>query len=299
MAIIRQLSRDGSLTAAARSLHLSQSALSHAVRRLEEQIGSAIWRREGRHVTLTPAGDHLRAAAERLLPQLERLDDALVDLAAGDQGALRIGMECHPCYRWLLRVVEPFLAAWPRVDLDVIRQFQFGGMAALFQHEIDVLVTPDPIQHRGVAFSPVFDYEQVLVMAVNHRLADQASVTAADLADETLLTYPVEADRLDIFTDMLRPAGVMPRRHKTLESTDIMLQMVANGRGLAALPGWLVAEYQTHLPLATARLGAGIAKQIHLGIRRTDHERRFVTGFIDLARGLDRRRITRANTAPD
>ncbi|WP_348760976.1 LysR family transcriptional regulator [uncultured Salinisphaera sp.] len=284
LAIIRQLGREGSLTAAARSLHLSQSALSHAIRRLEVQAGSQIWRREGRRVVLTPAGEHLRGAAERLLPQLDRLDDALSDFAAGDQGELRIGMECHPCYRWLLRVVEPFLDRWPCVDLDVIRQFQFGGMAALFQHEIDILVTPDPIARRGVTFTPVFDYEQVLVIAADHRFVDRSWVAAEDLAEETLLTYPVEPSRLDIFSELLRPAGVMPRRHKTLESTDIMLQMVAANRGVAALPRWLADEYRERLALATLGLGHhGIAKQIHLGVRHADEASRFISDFITQA----------------
>src|SRR5699024_1015144 len=126
--ILRQIERNGSLTAAAQSLHLSQSALSHSIKKLENQAGVRIWLREGRRIRLTAAGQYLLNAANRLLPQLERLDEAVSEFAAGEQGALRIGMECHPCYQWLLKVVRPFLAQWPGVDLDVLQQFQFGGM---------------------------------------------------------------------------------------------------------------------------------------------------------------------------
>ncbi|MGN8199873.1 LysR substrate-binding domain-containing protein [Salinisphaera sp. RV14] len=283
--ILRQIERDGSLTAAAKSLHLTQSALSHAVRKLEDQAGTAIWRREGRRIRLTPAGDYLLAAAERLLPQLERLDTVLADYAAGQYGTLRIGMECHPCYRWLLKIVEPYLAAWPGVDIDVIQAFRFGGMAALFNHDIDILVTPDPLAKRGVIFEPVFDYEQVLVVAAGHRLAGREYVTAEALADEVLLSYPVDPARLDIFTGLLGPAHVTPRRHKTLESTDIMLQLVAAGRGVSALPRWLVDEYAAELAITPVRLGrAGIAKQIHLGVRRASREEPPIAGFLDAAR---------------
>lgn len=283
--ILRQIERDGSLTAAAQSLHLTQSALSHAIRKLENQAGTAIWRREGRRIRLTPAGDYLLAAAERLLPQLERLDTVLADYAAGQYGTLRIGMECHPCYRWLLKIVEPYLAAWPGVDIDVIQAFRFGGMAALFNHDIDILVTPDPLAKRGVIFEPVFDYEQVLVVAAGHRLAERDYVTAEALADEVLLSYPVDPARLDIFTALLGPAHVTPRRHKTLESTDIMLQLVAAGRGVSALPRWLVDEYAADLAITPVRLGpAGIAKQIHLGVRRASREEPPIAGFLDTAR---------------
>ncbi|MES1954082.1 LysR family transcriptional regulator [Salinisphaera hydrothermalis] len=283
--ILRQIERDGSLTAAAKSLHLTQSALSHAIRKLEDQAGTAIWRREGRRIRLTPAGDYLLAAAERLLPQLERLDTVLADYAAGQYGTLRIGMECHPCYRWLLKIVEPYLAAWPGVDIDVIQAFRFGGMAALFNHDIDILVTPDPLTKRGVVFEPVFDYEQVLVVAEAHRLTGREYVSAEALADEVLLSYPVDPARLDIFTELLAPRRIMPRQHKTLESTDIMLQLVAAGRGVAALPRWLVDEYRETLAIVPVRLGrSGIAKQIHLGVRRDSREEAPIAGFLTAAR---------------
>ncbi|HET7314659.1 LysR family transcriptional regulator [Salinisphaera sp.] len=283
--ILRQIERDGTLTAAATSLHLTQSALSHAIRKLEDQAGTAIWRREGRRIRLTPAGDYLLAAAERLLPQLERIDAVLADYAAGQYGSLRIGMECHPCYRWLLKIVEPYLAEWPGVDIDVIQAFRFGGMAALFNHDIDILVTPDPLAKRGVLFEPVFDYEQVLVVARDHRLAQAGHVTAEMLAGEVLLSYPVDPARLDIFTELLGPAHVAPRRHKTLESTDIMLQLVAAGRGVAALPRWLADEYSAELAIAPVQLGrTGIAKQIHLGVRRASLQEPPIAGFLAAAR---------------
>lgn len=283
--ILRQIERDGSLTAAAQSLHLTQSALSHAIRKLENQAGVAIWYREGRRIRLTPAGGALLAAAERLLPQLERLDTVLTEYAAGQYGTLRIGMECHPCYRWLLKIVAPYLADWPGVDIDVMQEFRFGGMAALFNHDIDILVTPDPLAKRGLIFEPVFDYEQVLVVARGHRLAGSTHVSAERLADEILLSYPVDPARLDIFTELLGPAHVTPRRHKTIESTDIMLQLVAADRGVAALPRWLVDEYAAELPIVPVRLGPdGIAKQIHLGIRRASRGEPPVTGFLQAAR---------------
>ena len=283
--ILREVQRQGSLTAAADSMHLSQSALSHAIKKLETQAGTRVWTRDGRRVRLTPAGDYLLAAANRLLPQLERIDEVMAGYASGEQGALRIGMECHPCYQWLLKVVEPYLAQWPGVDIDVMQQFQFGGMAALFNHDIDILVTPDPLHKPGVVFEPVFDYEQVLAVPRGHPLTARDHVRAEDLNNETLFSYPVDPARLDIFTDLLAPARCSPRKHKTIESTDIMLQLVAAGRGVAALPKWLIHEYADKLAITPVRLGArGIAKQINLGIRTGDRDNQHIDGFLALAR---------------
>ena len=275
------------MTAAAKHLCLTQSALSHTMRKLENKLGTAVWLRDGRRLTLTQAGVTLLSIANRVLPQLEHAEDKLVQMAQGERGTLRIGMECHPCYQWLLKVVSPFLAQWPDVDVDVKQKFQFGGVGALLGYEIDLLVTPDPFYKKGLCFEPVFDYEQVLVIADDHPLASRRYLNPADLCEETLLTYPVSPDRLDIFTQFLTPAGVNPYRHKTIETTDIMLQMVASGRGVAALPRWLAEEYCEKMPLAVVRLGRkGIAKQIYLGSRESDKTLEYLKGFITLASGF-------------
>ena len=286
LAIVQEVEKQGSLTAAANVLCLTQSALSHSMRKLEQQLGTDIWLREGRSLRLTQAGQYVLAVANRVLPQLTLAEERLRQFAQGERGTLRIGMECHPCYQWLLKVVSPYLAAWPDVDVDVKQKFQFGGIGALFGYEIDLLVTPDPLFKPGLHFEPVFDYEQVLVVGRDHPLARADQVEPQDLLDEVLITYPVPTDRLDIYTQFLMPAGVAPKRHKVIETTDIMLQMVASGRGVAALPRWLAQDYAQKMNVSAVRLGKhGIAKQIFLGARQADIDIDYLRAFVELARG--------------
>ncbi len=285
LAVVQAVEEQGSLTAAADTLCVTQSALSHSMKKLEQQMGTDIWLREGRSLRLTQAGQYLLALAGRVLPQLDLAEQQLRQFAEGTRGSLRIGMECHPCYQWLLKIVSPYLAAWPDVDVDVKQKFQFGGIGALLGYEIDVLVTPDPLHKPGLRFEPVFDYEQVLVVARSHALAQAPYAKPRQLAQEVLITYPVPTDRLDIYTQFLLPAGIAPRRHKTIETTDIMLQMVASGRGVAALPRWLAQEYAQKMDVVPVRLGPkGIAKQIHLGLREADGGVDYLKAFIALAR---------------
>lgn len=283
--VIQAVNQQGSLTAAAKELCVTQSALSHTMRKLEDNLGTEVWLREGRNLRLTQAGRYLLNIANRVLPLLEHAEEKLKQIARGERGTLRIGMECHPCYQWLLKVVSPFLDAWPDVDVDVKQKFQFGGVGALLDYEIDLLVTPDPFNKSGLRFEPVFNYEQVLVVPRDHALTKRQYVRAEDLRDQVLLTYPVATDRLDIYTQFLNPASVVPRQHKTSETTDIMLQMVACGRGVTALPRWLAEEYSAKLPLSVVRLGkTGIAKQIFLGTREGDENVEYLKAFTEFAR---------------
>lgn len=284
LAIIRAVVEYGTLTKAAESLFLTQSALSHTIKKIEDQLGVALWYKEGRRLRLTQAGWRLHDTACRLLPQFEFAESELRAYAEGRKGNLRIGMECHPCYRWLLTIVNPFLQQWPEVDVDVKQQFQFQGISALINHEVDVLITPDPVHADGLTFRPVFAFEQKLVVSKKHPLAKQGIVTPEDLRDETLFSYPVPTERLDIFNQFLRPANVNVSKHKTIETSEIMLELVAAGRGVAALPGWLVEQQAAHMDVTCLQLSKnGIHKHIHVGIREQDGEQDYLCGFIELA----------------
>lgn len=282
--ILKAIEEQGSLTAAAESLHLTQSALSHTIKKLEQQIGTDVWTKEGRTLKLTQAGSYLQREAGRILPQLERVDEMLKQFASGDKGTLRIGMECYPCYHWLQQVIKPFLNDWPGVDIDISQRFKFGGVAALFNNEIDILITPDPIFKPGITYLPVFPYEQVLVVAQNHPLAEKPFILAEDLTSEILYTYPIEPTRLDVYQQFLIPAHCEPKRHKTLEDTDMLLQMVVAQRGVATLPLWLVEEYARTLPILPIRLGEqGIHKQINIVTRESALNDRHIQALIGYA----------------
>lgn len=284
LSIIKEVNRLGTLTEAANALFLTQSALSHAIKKLEAQLGIKVWQKEGRNLRLTQAGEHILSLANRTLPQLEHTEHLIEQIAKGKRGSLRIGMECHPCYQWLLTVVSPYLEQWPDVDLDVKQRFQFGGLGALFSHDIDALVTPDPLFKKGLVYVPVFDYELVLVTHKEHPLVNKEYITPQDLSNEILITYPVETERLDIFSKFLTPEQCSPYKHKMIETTDIMLQMVASKRGISALPAWLVKQYSDVLPIKAIKLGKeGIAKQIFIGLRESDVHIQYIQSFIDIA----------------
>ncbi|MFT4091834.1 MAG: LysR family transcriptional regulator [Asticcacaulis sp.] len=289
LSIVREIDRSGSLTAAADKLNLTQSAVSHAMRRFEDRFDVALWEKDGRGIRLTQTGQYLLTVANRILPQIDHAERIINEFAQGRRGSLRIGMECHPCQQWLTRVLDPYLRQWAEVDVDVTTAFRFGGIAALLGHEIDLLISPDPITHPSLTYVPVFDYEIVLAVAKHHALASKAIAEPADLSSETLITYPVAVERLDIFTQFLVPAGCHPRRHRTVETSELMLQMVDAGRGVSAIPDWLLNEMPLGARAHAVRLGEkGIPKSIHVGMRTEDLSVAYIEGFIDIARTTTR-----------
>ena len=285
LAIIDAIHRLGTMTEAANELCLTQSALSHAIKKLEQSLGTPLWEKQGRNIRLTQGGLAMLNLAQRLLPQFAHTEEKIHQIAKGKHGILKIGMECHPCYQWLLKVINPFLAKYPDVDVDVRQQFKFGGLRALRDFEIDMLITPDPLFLKPLKYVPAFHYEQVLVVSDTHPLRNEPYVTPDQLSKETLITYPVEPTRLDIYAQFLTPAGASVRQHKTIETTEILLQMIENNRGVGALPHWLVEQYQTLMNIHPVKLGEhGIAKTIHLGFRKDEVLPEYIEQFIALAK---------------
>jgi LysR family transcriptional regulator, regulator for metE and metH len=283
--ILNAIEEHGTLTKAADSLHLTQSALSHSIKKLENQIATPIWEKDGRSLRLTAAGERVQTLASRVLPQFLHTELLLNQISKGEAGSLRIGMECHPCYQWLLRVIQPYLEQWPGIDMDVKQEFQFGALGALLNYEIDILITPDPLFKPKIDYIPVFDYEHRLVVSSCHKLAKQDFVLPEQLSEEVLFSYPVEPLRLDIFSQFLNPAKCSVKKHKNIETTEIMLQMVAAGRGVCALPGWLVDEYSKSMPIKSIRFGEkGIGKQIFVGIRKNEQHIDYLSGFVAQAK---------------
>jgi LysR family transcriptional regulator for metE and metH len=282
--IVDAIDRHSTITAAAEALHLTQSAVSHALRRLERLLDVRLTRPQGRRVRLTQAGTCLLAASRRILPGLKEADQVLAQFGSGERGRLRIGMECHPCYEWLLTVLGRFLDKRPHVDVDVVQRFQFNGMEGLRDHEIDVLVTPDPVVDEDLRFEPVFPYELLLVVDEGHPLAGRRRASPRDLASLQLLSYPVPPERLDVFTRFLMPAGVRPRSLRAVEATEVMLALVRAGRGVTTLPDWMMRGERAH-GLSALRLGSGgIRKEISLGFRADEDLPGYVQDFVRLCR---------------
>lgn len=280
--IIQALAENGSLTAAANALFVTQSALSHQIRYLEQKLEITLWERDGRKLRLTQAGELVLQVARQVLPVFEQTEHTLQAYSAGRAGILRIGVECHPCYEWLKSILAAYLRDMPEMDVDIVHQFQFSGMEGLLNHHIDLLVTPDAVQQKGVIYQAMFDYELVLLVADSHPLSQYQQVEASALQQELLLTFPVAHERLDVFTQFLMPAGVNPKT-KAMQSMDIMVQMVALQRGVTVLPNWLATEFCQKLPLTAIKLGQqGLAKSLFAAIRTSDQSVSFLQRFIEM-----------------
>jgi len=285
---IRAVHQAGGLARAADILHITQSALSHQIKGLEDQAGVELFVRRSKPLKLSAAGQRLLTVAERVLPEIEALEAEFSGLRAGNAGRLHIAIECHACFDWLIPVLERFRRTWTEVDVDIRPGLAFDALPALRKEEVDMVISSDPEELPGIVFNPLFDYEPVFVAAASHPLASKRYVEAEDFRDETLITYPVDRNKLDVFSELLTPARVEPRATRRVELTAVILLLVASNRGVAVLPDWVVRalrqsdDYVT-LPLARPE---GLTRRLFAASRAEDAEKPYMAHLIRLAREI-------------
>lgn len=282
---IRAIQECGGLARAADRLNITQSALSHQVKNLEEQIGVELFVRRSKPMTLSPAGQRLLRLADQVLPQIEAVEQEFAGLKSGKTGRLHIAIECHACFEWLFPVLEQFRRAWPDVDVDIRPGLQFQALPALQKEEVDLVVSSDPEDLPGVEFAPLFDYEPVFLASSAHPLAQKDYVEAADFAGETLITYPVDRPRLDVFSQLLMPAGIEPASVRQVELTAVILLLVASNRGVSVLPDWVVREVRYNSDYVTRPLTAqGVTRRLYAAVRQADAAKPFMAHVLRLMR---------------
>ena len=282
---IRAIHEAGGLARAADMLHITQSALSHQVKGLEEQVGMELFLRRSKPMKLSPAGLKLLRLAERVLPEVARLEEEFRAMQAGRSGRLHIAIECHACFDWLFPVLGEFRRAWPEVDVDIRLRLAFDALESLRREEVDFVISSDPVAIPGLTFLPLFDYEPMFVCARGHKLADKPWIEAADFAEETLIHYPVERAKLDVFTQLLGPARIEPRATRAVELTEVILMLVAAGRGVTVLPDWVLREYHANPDYVVRRITEqGLSKRMYAAIRDEDAQRPYIAHMVRLAR---------------
>jgi len=225
------------------------------------------------------------ALAQDILPKIDALDAEFRGIEEGVSGRLHIAIECHACFDWLLPVLNQFRKGWPDVDVDIRLRLAFGALTALEKEEVDLVISSDPDPIAGVTYLPIFDYAPLCAMSSASPLAQRPYLEAEDFRDQTLITYPMDRARLDIFKELLTPNGIEPKDHRQVELTDVILMLVASGRGITVLPDWVMRDIGDDVDIAVRPLTKeGRTRRMYAALREDDQSKPYMAHFVRIAK---------------
>jgi LysR family transcriptional regulator for metE and metH len=279
------LKESGTVSRAAQLQNVTQSALSHQVKTLEEYYGTTLFERKSSPVAFTPAGQRLLELALKIIPMADKAERDLARLAGIGSGKLRITVECHTCFDWLMPSMDAFRERWPEIEQDIVSGFQADPIGLLHQDRAEVAIVSEIDEDEtDMVFHPLFEFEIVAVLPVRHALLKKTWLEAADFAGQALITYPVPDEMLDLVRQVLRPAGIEPPR-RTTELTVGMLQLVASSRGFAALPLWAVNNYLERGYVARQQIGPhGLTGRLFAAIPKHLEGTVYLADFVQVMR---------------
>ena len=288
------LREHGSLVAAAGDLCLTPSAISHQLKELDQWFGVEIVNRRNRPVSFSNVGLRLLKLADDILPQVQIAQSDISRIVHGQTGRIIFSSECHSCFDWLMPLLNQYRMQYPDVDLDFASGFEANPHELLQNAEFDLLITADPIALKGIEYFPIFEYESRLVLSNTHPLVRSEQITVQELAEETLITYPVDKHRLDIMSKLFIPANILPKQIRTTDLTQMLIQLVASGRGIGALPDWVVNEYEQKGWVTSKRLNCvapeGLRRTLYAGYRIEEKQKSYFEGFLTQLDKFSKRR---------
>jgi LysR family transcriptional regulator for metE and metH len=281
--MVAAIAAAGSVTRAAEELHLTQSALSHRLRAMEDRLGTALFLRLGKRMVPTAAGDRVLATALRVLEDLRASEEDVRRLRAHPAGLLRVCAQCNTGYHWLPPLADVYRRRYPDVELSLAVDCTHRPLEALLEGKLDLALLTQAVRHDHVQLRPLFEDEYAAVVAPDHPFAKRAFVRPQDFAAERLMLYSTSPDDSFTIQRILRPAGVVPRRISFVMLTEAILEMVKARLGISVMQTWAIepavrAGDVRAIPITAA----GIRRQWHAATLKAAGRVAYVDAFIDL-----------------
>ena len=249
--LVRTLAAEGTLTAAGKKLYLSQSALSHQLREIEDELGVQLFQRAKRRMVLTPAGRRVLDSADVVLVELANARDDITRMSTGERGTLRVSACRSAGFHWLPKVLKPFKKSFPGVEVSIDAAPSHDPIGLLTSNTADIAIVNLKSDQQGIVYLKLFDDTIVTVVRHDHPWADRAQLAARDFAEAHLITYDLPLEDVEFNRQILAPAGVEPKSLTRVPTTDAIVELVRAGMGVAVLNRWTVEPY-----LETAELAA-------------------------------------------
>lgn len=277
---------DGSLTAAAQRMHVSQPAASQRLSQLQKRIGADLFHRIDGRMQPTAAGRRLAEAAESVARVLDTADSDLRDIIAGRSRRLRVTTQCFTCYRWLPFVIGEMHAIHDGLEVDVVPDATDNPYQALTDDRVDIAVMNHRQPDRPFREIKLFDDELYAVVHADHPLAGRRFVTPQNLSSESLVLYT--GKKHAIVEEVMRPAGVLPHKIVQVRITEAIIELARAGQGIAILSGWSFDDLDNRDGLVPVRITRGGFKRTWCAVVRDDCNDEQVHSFVSSVQSVGR-----------
>ena len=236
--LIKVLAEEGGITKSLDKLFLTQSAVSHQLKDIEERLGAKIFYRSKNQWILTDEGRILYNSAKSILEELDQALHQIKELKNGEKGTIRISTECYTSYHWLPAFMQNISLLYPNIDIKIVIEATHKPLQKLLENELDVAITSDPIEDKILKYIELFKDEMWAIVSSEHPFASKKFIAAEDFQDQTLIIHSYPLETVTVYQHFLKDTAIMPKQIIAIPLTEVALEMVKAKMGITCMPLW-------------------------------------------------------------
>ncbi|MDB5008972.1 MAG: hypothetical protein JWP45_3365 [Mucilaginibacter sp.] len=261
--LIDTISKEGTLTKAAKTLRLTQSALSHQLKELERELDVEIFTRQGKRLHLAEQGYRFLRSSEKILAEIKSLEEDINNYKNGKTGKLSISMQCYTAYHWLPGVIKYYKRRWPDINIQILSDATRRPLEYLMNGDLDIGIIRTQMVNTKIRYEPIFEDRLVAVICKDHPLAKKDVIAITDFQDQELILplYDPSYQDTPVIESLIQAQQVKPKTLHRIHYTDATIEMVNANLGITVMADWIVEPYLAGRNIVTKPLHHSIAKR--------------------------------------
>ncbi|MEL6538114.1 MAG: LysR substrate-binding domain-containing protein [Bacteroidota bacterium] len=278
--LIKSIAEEGNMANSADHLFLTQSALSHQLREMEDRLGFKVFHRGRNKWQLTKEGEELYKIANQLFSTIDEGFSNIKRIKDGAKGSLKVSAECQSFFHGLPAFVQKMGILYPEINIDLSMGATHQTISQLLSNELDMaLVTTEPASELLYS-KEVFRDEIKVVMHREHPLAEEPFLDASHFADLHLLINSFPLENVSVYEHFLKPNRIVPVKVSAIPFTEVTLQLIAANMGVTCVPEWTLRPFKLSEELVFQRIGKNGLKRTHyLVMREADRTQAYFANF--------------------
>ncbi|OEK00584.1 LysR family transcriptional regulator [Roseivirga sp. 4D4] len=279
--LIKTIAEEGNIANSSEKLFLTQSALSHQLRELEERLGFKVFQRSRNNWQLTNEGKELHKLANELFEKIDAGFSNIKQIKEGSKGTIRLSAECQSFFHGLPAFVQKMALLYPEIEIDLALDGSQQTISQVLSNQVDIaIVTTEPATDSLFKMK-VLEDEIFVIMHNEHRFSDHEYLDVSHFADLNLIINSFPLESVSVYEHFLKPNKIIPRKVTAIPFTEVSLEMVNANMGVVCLPKWSLKSYKLPDDLVFKRIGKnGLKRRHYLVVKEENRNKPHIEAFL-------------------
>jgi len=279
--LIKTIVEEGSIANSTEKLFLTQSALSHQLKELEERLGFKVFLRTRNKWELTDEGIELYKLGNEILKSIEKGFQYIEHLRTGSVGTIKVSTECYSFYQGLSAFIQKMGLLYPEIKVDLILEATHQPIPKILSNEIDIAIITSKPENETLSSIEVYEDEIFAIMHQENALSEKDFLDLNDFVNTHLIIHSFPLETVSVYERFLKPNKITPYKISAIPLTEVALEMVNANMGIICMPKWAIKSFKISDDLIFKRISRSGLKRTHrLVFRKSDKSKKYINDFI-------------------